>query len=61
MLGVKTGEISEFDTFEKFYNAYEGGKITELQIKPIETWGNFRTNAELEFLIPAHRLKNGGK
>lgn len=45
---------------EKFLNTSEGGKISEIKIKPIETWGSYQTTAEQEFLVPKHKLKKGG-
>lgn len=46
---------------EKFYNESAGGKIDEIEIRPIDTWGSYQTTAEEEFLIPVAELKKRGK
>jgi hypothetical protein len=42
---------------EKFYNASAGGKMTEIEIAPIDTWGSYQTTGEEEYLIPVSELK----
>lgn len=42
---------------EKFYNASAGGKISEIEIRPIDTWGGMQTTAEEEYLIPVSEIK----
>ena len=46
---------------EKFLNEGAGGKLSEIQVRPIDTWGSYYTNAEEEYLIPSYYLKSRGK
>lgn len=46
---------------EKFFNEGAGGKLTETQIRPMDTWGSVYTNVEEEYMVPAYYLKSRGK
>lgn len=46
---------------EKFLNEGAGGKLTETQIRPIDTWGSVYTNVEEEYMVPSYYLKSRGK
>ena len=42
---------------EKFMSSDGKGKLETIQIKPIDTWGSYRTTAEEEYFVPASEIK----
>ena len=40
----------------KFAN-YDGGTVHRIKIRPIDTWGSYQTNGEMEFLVPKEYYK----
>ena len=60
------GEYGQKQVASDIFSAYTpdrkiaekfGDKITEIKIRPIDTWGSYQTIAEQEFLVPRHKIK----